>query len=77
MELSINSCNLLLVDSHFAKKEITNILKINIKKIKVVYLGIDKKFLSNDCKNNFIESFNYNEKYIRLLSSIKSFIGPK
>ncbi len=72
MELSINSCNLLLVDSHFAKKEITNILKINIKKIKVVYLGIDKKFLSNDCKNNFIESFNYNEKYIvSVLSCVK------
>tara|TARA_Y100001970_G_C14172205_1_gene824786 strand:+ start:589 stop:1728 length:1140 start_codon:yes stop_codon:yes gene_type:complete len=72
MELSINSCNLLLVDSHFAKQEITNILKINIKKIKVVYLGIDKKFLSNDCENNFIKSFNYNEKYIiSVLSCVK------
>ena len=42
MELSIKSCDLLIVDSHFAKKEIIEILKLDLKKIEVVYLNINK-----------------------------------
>ena len=64
MELSIYTCETLIVDSHFAKEEIANILKIKKDKIKVVYLGIDKKYLSSECSKNFIKTFDYSEKYI-------------
>ena len=64
MEFSISTCEILIVDSYFAKEEISNILKIKKDKIKVIYLGIDKKYLSSECSKNFVERFNYNEKYI-------------
>jgi len=64
MEFSIFACDTLIVDSYFAKDEIANILKIKKDKIKVIYLGIDKKYLSSECSKNFVETFNYNEKYI-------------
>ena len=64
MEFSISTCEILIVDSYFAKEEISNILKIKKDKIKVIYLGIDKKFLSSECVKNFVETFNYSEKYI-------------
>ena len=64
MEFSISACKILIVDSYFAKEEISNILKIKKDKIKVIYLGIDKKYLSSECSKNFVERFNYNEKYI-------------
>ena len=48
MELSITICETLIVDSYFAKNEIANILKLNKDKIKVIYLGIDRKFLSSE-----------------------------
>ena len=46
MEFSINACEILIVDSSFAKQEISEILNIDKNKIKVVYLGVDKKFLN-------------------------------
>ena len=64
MEFSISACEILIVDSYFAKEEISNILKIKKDKIKVIYLGIDKKYLSSECSKNFVETFNYSEKYI-------------
>ena len=64
MEFSISTCEILIVDSYFAKEEISNILKIKKDKIKVIYLGIDKKYLSSECSKNFVERFNYSEKYI-------------
>ena len=64
MEFSISTCEILIVDSYFAKEEISNILKIKKDKIKVIYLGIDKKYLSSECSKNFVETFNYSEKYI-------------
>ena len=64
MEFSISACETLIVDSYFAKEEIANILKIKKDKIKVIYLGIDKKYLSSECSENFVETFNYSEKYI-------------
>ena len=64
MEFSIFVCDTLIVDSYFAKDEIANILKIKKDKIKVIYLGIDKKFLSSECSKNFAKTFNYSEKYI-------------
>ena len=72
MELSISTCNALIVDSYFAKEEISNILKIKKDKIKVIYLGIDKKYLSSEYSKNFVKTFNYNEKYIiSVLSCVK------
>ena len=64
MEFSISACETLIVDSYFAKEEIANILKIKKDKIKVIYLGIDKKYLSSECSKDFVERFNYSEKYI-------------
>ena len=64
MELSIKSCDLLIVDSHFAKKEIIEILKLDLKKIEVVYLNINKKYLSLIDNKKIIKNFNYESKYI-------------
>tara|TARA_A100001011_G_C14311907_1_gene846001 strand:- start:3262 stop:4398 length:1137 start_codon:yes stop_codon:yes gene_type:complete len=71
MEISIQACETLIVDSYFAKDEISNILKIK-KKIVVIYLGIDKKFLLPNSPKSFEENFNYSEKYIiSVLSCVK------
>ena len=64
MELSIKSCDLLIVDSYFAKKEIIEILKLDLKKIEVVYLNINKKYLSLIDNKKIIKNFNYESKYI-------------
>lgn len=64
MELSIRSCDLLIVVSHFAKKEIIEILKLDPKKIEVVYLNIDNKYFSLDSNKKLIKKFNYSSKYI-------------
>jgi len=64
MELSIKSCDLLIVVSQFAKKEIIEILKIDLKKIEVVYLNINKKYLSLVDNKKIIKNFNYESKYI-------------
>ena len=72
MELSITICETLIVDSYFAKNEIANILKLNKDKIKVIYLGIDRKFLSSENSKSFIDNFDYKEKYIvSVLSCVK------
>jgi hypothetical protein len=71
MELSIYSCDLLIVNSNFAKKEINKALKLEKKSIKVVYLGINKIFLLKKNKKK-IKNFNYNQKYIlSVLSCVK------
>ena len=64
MELSIKSCDLLIVDSHFAKKEIIEVLKLEQKKIEVVYLNINKKYFSAIDNKKLIKNFNYESKYI-------------
>jgi glycosyltransferase involved in cell wall biosynthesis len=64
MELSIKSCDLLIVDSHFAKKEIIEVLKLDQKKIEVVYLNINKKYFSAIDNIKIIKNFNYESKYI-------------
>jgi len=64
MELSIKSCDLLIVDSHFAKKEIIEVLKLDQKKIEVVYLNINKKYFSAIDNKKLIKNFNYESKYI-------------
>ena len=62
MEISIYSCDLLIVNSHFAKKEIVKILNLHQKNIKVVNLGINRIFFSKRKKK--INNFNYKQKYI-------------
>ena len=72
MELSIYNCETLIVDSVFAKHEISNILKFNTDKIKVIYLGINDKYLSENLSDNYLENFDYNTKYIlSVLSCVK------
>ena len=64
MEYSIYSCDILIVNSFYAKQEIIKVLKIKEKKIKVVYLGIDKVLrLAND-RLSLIENFRYDKRYI-------------
>jgi glycosyltransferase involved in cell wall biosynthesis len=72
MEMSIYSCDLLIVNSNFAKKEIIKALQLYKKNIKVVYLGINKNFILKKNKENIIKNFNYNQKYIlSVLSCVK------
>ena len=72
MELSIGNCEILLVNSNFAKEQIAEILKLNKEKIRVIYLGVDKKYCSLENSKNYIENFNYKEKYIfSVLSCVK------
>ena len=72
MEISIYSCDLLIVNSNFAKKEIIKALGLYKKNIKVVYLGVNKNFILKNNKKNIIKNFNYNQKYIlSVLSCVK------
>ena len=64
MELSIYTSDHLLVDSYFAKEEISKILNLYKKKIEVIYLNINNKFLSENFKKKSIRKFNYGDKYI-------------
>ena len=72
MEISIRNCDLLIVNSFFAKKEVKKILNLYKKKLEVVYLGIDKTFFSKKYKKNLIKNFNYKNKYIlSVMSCVK------
>jgi len=62
MEISIYICDLLIVNSNFAKKEIIKTLRLSKKKIHVVYLGISRIFFLK--KKKKINNFNYKQKYI-------------
>ena len=72
MEMSIFTCEILIVDSYFAKNQIANILKLHKDKIHVIYLGIDKKYLSLENSKIFLSTLDYNKKYmISVLSCVK------
>ena len=72
MELSIFFCDKVIVDSYYAKEELSNVLNIKKDKVKVIYLGIDEKFLTNRNSKFFLKDFKYNEKYIlTVLSCVK------
>ncbi len=71
MEKSILACDSLIVDSHFAKNEIINLLKIKKDKVFVIYLGIDQKYLSFDQDNHYLNNFNYKNYIISVLSCVK------
>ena len=64
MEMSIYSCDLLIVNSNFAKKEIVKALHLYKKKIKIIYLGVSKIFILKKYEKKKIKNFNYNQKYI-------------
>ena len=70
MEMSIYACDILLVNSNFAKKEIIKVLRLCKKNIKVVYLGINKIFFLKKSKK--IKNFDYSQKYIlSIISCVK------
>jgi glycosyltransferase involved in cell wall biosynthesis len=71
MEISIFVCDKLIVDSKFAKDEIVNLLNINEKKVSVVYLGIEKKYLDYEENNNYIDNFDYKNYIISVMSCVK------
>ena len=71
MELSIYACDKLIVDSIFAKNEITKLLKIEKKKIFPIYLGVDKKYLDNKKNEIYIENFEYKNYILSVLSCVK------
>jgi len=64
MEISIYTCDLLIVNSNFAKREIVKALRLYKKNIKVIYLGISKIFTLRKYEKKKIKNFNYNQKYI-------------
>ena len=70
MELSINACDILIVDSDFAKKEIVEILNIKKEKVVVIYLGIDAKYL-NDNNQQYLKDFNYKNYILSVLSCVR------
>jgi glycosyltransferase involved in cell wall biosynthesis len=72
MELSIYTCDYLLVDSYFAKEEISKILNLYKKKVEVIYLNINNKFLSEKLQKKSVKNFNYEDKYIlSVMSCVK------
>ena len=71
MEISIRSCDVLIVDSNFAKKEIIKILKIKEEKVHVIYLGLDKSYLEYKENEHLIENFDYQDYIISVLSCVK------
>ena len=63
MQFSIYCCDKLIVNSNFAKNEINIKLKLQNKKIKKIYLGIEKNSIEK--KNNyFLNNFYYKQEYI-------------
>ncbi len=71
MSLSIHICDKLIVDSEFAKEEISKLLKIKKEKIYVIYLGIDNKFLNNQISDYYIKNFDYKNYIVSVLSCVK------
>lgn len=71
MQLSINACDKLIVDSEFAKNEIANILNIKKEKIFVIKLGIDEKYLTDQNSEFYLENFDYKDYFISVLSCVK------
>lgn len=71
MECSIYLCDKLIVNSNFAKKEIEQKLKLKNKKIKKIYLGIEKSYLEKS-NNYYLNKFNYKQRYIlSVISCVK------
>ena len=71
-EISINTCDRLIVDSIFVKKEISKFLNLDENKIFHIYLGIDKMYLNkDDTDKNILKNFNYENYFISTLSCVR------
>lgn len=70
MELSINACDRLIVNSSYAKKEIIEKLNLDENKVKTIYLGVDKE---NFLKKNdlYLKNFDYSDYILSVLSCTK------
>lgn len=78
MEWSIKLSNVLIVDSFYAKKEITNVLDINKKKIKVIYLGCNKKKNKpKKIEKNYFLSVLSCVKYHNIINLLKAYKNIK
>lgn len=83
MTISIKNCDCLIVNSEYAKQEITAKLKLEEKKVNKIYLGIntdDKKIVDNPTlsENNYILSILSCVRYhnvINLLRGYKLFLN--
>lgn len=51
IELAIRHADLIFTVSHFAKKQITELMRLDESKVKVCYNGVDKSFLSSAPEN--------------------------
>ncbi len=71
MEISVRSCDRLIVDSEFAKNEIIKLLNLNEKKVFSVYLGIDKTYLNNRKNDFYLDHFDYKDYTISVLSCVR------
>ena len=71
MEISINKCDELIVNSTFAKRELKKYLKLKDKKIHVIYLGINRKYKTSSISKNYIKNFNYKNYILSVLSCVK------
>jgi len=71
MEISILNSEIIIVPSKFAKKMISNNLKVNPDQIKVIFLGADH--ISNTSQTMpKLENFNYEDKYfLSVLSCVR------
>jgi glycosyltransferase involved in cell wall biosynthesis len=52
IELAIRHADLIFTVSHFAKKQIVQLMRLDERKVKVCYNGIDKSFLANNLPAN-------------------------
>ncbi len=68
MHLSIISSDKIIVNSNFAKKELSKVLDIKLKKIFVNYLGVKDKNLKENKKDPKLY-FNFRKKYALSISS--------
>lgn len=71
MEISIHACDVLITDSEFAKIEIVKLLNIDEKKVFVVYMGIDEKYLDLNKSKYLIDNFIYDNYIISVASCVR------
>ena len=69
MEISVKSCDKLIVNSYFAKHEIIKYLNLEKKNVQVVYLGADGQEKIEKIEEKSIKNFNYETQYILCVSS--------
>ena len=72
MEISIKRCNKLIVNSNYSKKEIINLLNIDVQKVHVVHLGVSNDLKVRKVDLTHVLKFDYNSEYIlSVISCVK------